>query len=707
MTASEFIRKWKDVTLSERSACQQHFLDLCELFEHPKPVEVDKTGESFTFEKGTEKHGGGKGWADVWKKGFFGWEYKRKHADLLKAYDQLLKYHKEALENPPLLVVCDMNIIEIHTNFTGTPSKVYRITLEELTDSDKFDVVRSVFHDPEKLKPGVTREVVTQEAAKRIGEIAQRLRKRGEDPHEVALFLDRIVFCMFAEDIDLLQSGLFTKLLGKAKDAPDRFRKMAEQLFGAMATGGDFGMDEIRHFNGYLFIDPTVLGLDNNDIHLLLDAAKLDWSAVDPSIFGTLFERGLDPDKRSQLGAHYTSREDIETLVEPVVMDHLRRKWREKQGKIQIILDKINAKKKDGSRKLTPATIKKNRQKANGLVHDYLTHLSSVKVLDPACGSGNFLYVTLQKMKDLEKEICLWAEDNGLGSFIPLVHPRQLHGIEINPYAHDLAQMTVWIGYIQWMRANGYGLPNDPVLESLHGNFQNRDAILDLTDPENPKEPGWPDVDYIIGNPPFLGRSKLRLELGDHYLDHLFVLYRGRLPESSDLCCYWYEKARAEVARVPRLRAGLLATQGIRGGANRRVLERIDEVSQIFFAESDRPWILDGANVHVSMVGFGGSGSKVAVLDSQTVSRINPNLTSCADISKARPLTENKGICTRGSQKRGAFDVTFAEAWTWLSDSPNPGGLPNSDVVVPFWNGIDLTRRTRDIWVVDFSILGT
>jgi len=701
LNASEFIRKWKDVQLSEKSACHEHFLDLCNLFDHPTPAEVDKTGDSFTFEKGTEKHGGGKGWADVWKKGFFGWEYKRKHADLGKAYDQLLKYHKEALENPPLLVVCDMNTIEIHTNFTDTPSEVHRIALEELADPDNFDVVRSVFHEPEKLKPGVTRDIVTKEAARRIGEIAQRLRDRGEDPHQVALFLDRIVFCMFAEDISLLKSGLFTELLGKAKDAPDRFRKMAEQLFGAMATGGDFGMDEIRHFNGYLFVDTTVLDLDNDDIRLLSDAAKLDWSAVDPSIFGTLFERGLDPSKRSQLGAHYTSREDIETLVEPVVMDHLRRKWGEHREKIEAILEKINAKKKDGSPNLTAPTIKKHRTKAAGLVHDFLTHLSNVKVLDPACGSGNFLYVTLQKMKDLEKQVCVWAEDNGLGSLIPLVHPRQLHGIEINPYAHDLAQMTVWIGYIQWMRANGYGLSNDPILEPLHGNFQNRDAILDLTDPENPCEPAWPEVDYIIGNPPFLGGNRMRQEMGDAYVDPLFEVYSDRVSPTCDLCCYWFENARSVLSTNRHLRSGLLATQGIRGGTNRDVVKRIKETGEIFFAESDRAWILDGANVHVSMVGFDDGSEPTRILDRHEVGRINSNLTSEVDITTARVLPSNASTCFRPSEKGGSFDVALREAIPMLS-APNPSGFPNSDVLRPWVNGTNLIKVRDETWVIDF-----
>ncbi len=237
MTPSEFIRKWKDVALTERSACHEHFLDLCALVGHPTPVAMDKTGDTFTFEKGVSREDGGQGWADVWKKGFFGWEYKGPHADLAKAYAQLLRY-REALENPPLLVVCDMNVIEVHTNFTGTAGVVHTLPLAELDGPRNLEVLRALFHDPEKLKPGVTSQAITAQAARHIGELAQRLRDRGDDPHAVARFLDRLVFCMFAEDIGLLQDNLFTRLLDKTKADPERLRNTVGQLFDAMASGG-------------------------------------------------------------------------------------------------------------------------------------------------------------------------------------------------------------------------------------------------------------------------------------------------------------------------------------------------------------------------------------------------------------------------------------------------------------------------------------
>jgi type II restriction/modification system DNA methylase subunit YeeA len=695
MTPAEFITKWSKVELTERSAAQQHFLDLCEMLGHAKPAEADPAGESFTFERGASKHGGGEGWADVWKRGFFGWEYKGKHKDLAAAYDQLLQY-REALENPPLLVVCDLDRIIVHTNFTATAKRVFTIPLAELGEPRHLDTLRAVFFDPEKLKPGVTSQAITAQAARQIAEIAWALRQRGEPPHEVARFLDRIVFCLFAEDIGLLPEKLFQRILANSKAEPPRFAKLIGQLFDAMADGGDFGAERIRHFNGNLFTAGPVLALTADEIEQIARAGQLDWSAVDPSIFGTLFERGMDPAKRSQLGAHYTSREDIETLVEPVVMQPLRREWSEGRAKIDTLLAKAAAGK--------PAA-KKARGEAAMIVHRFLTRLANVRVLDPACGSGNFLYVTLQKLKDLEKEVLVFAMENGLGAFLPQVGPWQLYGIELNEYAFDLAQMTVWIGYLQWTRANGFGITQTPVLRKMD-NFQCKDAILDLSDPANPREPEWPRVDFIVGNPPFLGGGFLRKELGDDYVTRLFATYGDRLPNFSDLCCYWFEKARAQIVAGKCRRAGLLATQGIRGGANREVLKRIKESGDIFFAVSDREWILEGANVHVSLVGFDDGEEKVRTLDGSPAATINANLTSTADITQARPLKANLGVCFMGPSPKAPFDISEETARAMLQAGGNVHGRPNSDVIRRVQSGVDLTRGDRGVWTIDFGLMG-
>jgi type II restriction/modification system DNA methylase subunit YeeA len=703
LNPSEFARKWSDSKLKERSGCQEHFIDLCRLVGHPTPAEIDKTGASFCFERGAPKYGGGQGWADVWKRGHFGWEYKGNNKDLEIAYGQLLQY-REALENPPLLVVSDFERIIIHTNFTNTPSEVHELSLQDFNTDKGIAILRAIFHDPDKLRPGITSQGITSEAASHIGQLAQRLRARGEEPHAVARFLDRLVFCMFAEDIDLLPNGLFGRILDKSKHDPDRFEKLMSGLFEAMASGGDFGMESIPYFNGSLFETAEVLRLERPEIEILYEASQLDWDAIDPSIFGTLFERGLDPDKRSQFGAHYTSHEDIETLVAPVVLAPLRREWGTVRAEVLAASDKSKERTDSGVRRYTDATARKHRQKAVDLVRQFLGRLTDIKILDPACGSGNFLYVSLQMLKNFEKEIIRWAQEQGLDAPLPLVHPRQLYGIELNPYAYGLAQMTVWIGHLQWIKANGFGSPPEPILQTLEGNFRNCDAIVDLTDPAGPREPEWPKVDFIVGNPPFLGGKLLRTNLGDSYVESMFDVWRNRVPAEADLCCYWFEKARAQVASGQCRRAGLLATQGIRGGANREVLKRIKESGDIFFAESARPWVLDGANVHISMVGFDNGADGQRVLDGTAAAQINANLTaSAADITQARPLAENSGIAFMGDTKGGAFDIPEAVALDMLAQ-PNPHGKPNSDVLTPWVNGMDLTRRSRGMWIVDFGV---
>lgn len=703
MNVHDFIRKWERVDLSERSASQQHFLDLCEVLEHPKPAEADPSGESFTFEKGAAKQSGGDGWADVWKKGYFAWEYKGRHKDLDAAYGQLLQY-RESLENPPLLVVSDMDRFRIHTNFTGTVKRVHEIALADLAKPDSLKVLHSVFFDPEALRPGRTNDALTEEAAATFAELSQSLRSRGHDSQTVAHFLDRLVFCLFAEDVDLLPADLFSRLLEKSREQPDRFAELLKQLFRAMATGGNFGLDDIRWFNGNLYADETVLEMTAGEIDLVRKAARYDWSEINPSIFGTLFERGLDPNKRSQLGAHYTSYDDIETIVEPVIMKPLRREWEETRATVETLL--ATGKKKAtparegaGAAKRTPAQRKKAVSEASEIIRAFLERLSHVTILDPACGSGNFLYVSLQKLKDLEKEAMLFAAERGLGAYMPYVGPWQLYGIEINPYAFDLAQMTIWIGHLQWTRRNGYGVSSDPVLRPL-SNFHNMDAILGLSDPANPKEPEWPRVDFIVGNPPFLGGKKMRAELGNQYVDTLFRLWGERVPREADLCCYWFEKARKQIEDGKCHRAGRLATQGIRGGANRKVVAQIKETGDVFFAESDRPWVLDGANVHVSMIGFDNGDETERVLDGAGVGAISTNLASCLDITDASRLPANANISFMGTTKLGPFEIAESVALGWLA-RPNPHGRPNSDILRPWLNGVGLTTGDQSQWIID------
>ncbi|MDY0144614.1 MAG: N-6 DNA methylase [Kiritimatiellia bacterium] len=716
LNASEFIAKWKKVELKERSAAQEHFLDLCRMLGHPTPAEADPTGEIFCFERGAEKHGGGDGFADVWKKDFFGWEYKGKHKDLDKAYNQLLLY-RDALANPPLLVVCDLDRIVVRTNFTKTVSVTHEIPLDRLGEPRSLEILRAVFFDPEKLRPGKTSVAITQEAAQYFADMAESMRKRGLDSADVAHFLDRVVFCLFAEDIGLLPNQIFTRITEKSGGDPAKFGRFIVQLFEAMATGGEFGLETILHFNGSLFDAATVPDLTADEVTRITASARLDWSSVEPSIFGTLFERGLDPAKRSQLGAHFTGKEDIDLIVDVVVMQPLLREWEETK---QIVATLLATGKKgraawpkppagDGRHveptrpTLTPAVLKKARAEAEVLIQRFLTRLQSVKVLDPACGSGNFLYVALQKLKDLEKTVILHSMDSGLASFFPMIGPWQLYGIELNPYAHDLAQMTVWIGWLQWLKFNGFGSPEEPILRAMSANFQNRDAILDLSDPAKPKEPDWPKVDFIIGNPPFLGGKIIRRELGGEYVEKLFACYGKRIPNFSDLCCYWFEKARAHIENGGAKRAGLLATQGIRGGSNREVLKRIKQTGDIFWAISDKDWVLDGANVHVSLIAFDGGNEEKRILDGREVDEINANLSTASNAAMARGLLDNKGVCYIGVMKAGPFDISEAEAGAMLN-IPNANGRPNSDVLRPRLNAKDILQRQAGGWIIDFGV---
>jgi hypothetical protein len=284
---------------------------------------------------------------------------------------------------------------------------------------------------------------------------------------------------------------------------------------------------------------------------------------------------------------------------------------------------------------------------------------------------------------------------------LPRIGPETVMGIEINAYAAELARVTIWIGQIQWMVGHGFGRDN-PILRPLD-HIETRDALLDLSDPAHPCEAEWPAAEFIVGNPPFLGAKLLRRGLGNDYVETLFGIFGDRLPGMSDLCAYWHEKARAAIATHSSKRAGLLATQGIRGGLGRRALERIKDSGDIFFARSDDPWILSGANVHISFVGQDDGSEIGRELDGQLVDSINANLTTGIDVTRARRLRENRGIAFIADVKGGSFDIDAATATAMLA-APNPDGRSNAKVVRPWVNGADVTGRRRGWWIVDFPI---
>ena len=699
MTPHEFITKWRASELKERSASQEHFIDLCRLLGEPTPAEADPTGETYCFERGARKDTGGDGWADVWKRHHFAWEYKGRRADLAAAFEQLRQYSL-ALENPPLLIVSDMVRFRIRTNWTNSVSQTHEFELDDLADAATRDRLKWAFSSPDRLRPGETRQSLTERAASSFASVAQALRERGHDPQTVAHFVNRLVFCMFADDVGLLPDYMFTRMLHHAQMAPEKFSELAGELFRVMAFGGRVGFETVAWFNGGLFDDNDALPLDRSDIKTVLAASNLDWSEVDPSILGTLFERGLDPDKRAQLGVHYTDRDKIMLLVEPVVIRPLLAEWAAEKTEITAELERAEAAK-------SPATRTKRRKEAERRYRAFLNRLRGFTVLDPACGSGNFLYLALQALKDLEHRVQLEAETLGFQRAFPEVGPANVKGIEINPYAAELARVSVWIGEIQWMRRNGFAEARNPVLKPLD-TIECRDAILtaDSTEPE------WPAADVVIGNPPFLGGKLLITHLGEDYVSRMFATYAGQVPREADLVCYWFEKAGRQIAFGKAARAGLVATNSIRGGANRRAVQTATDTRRIFEAWSDEPWVIDGAAVRVSLVCFSRADDESAAgarLDGQPVDEIYTDLTARrggvgVDLTGVRRLPENAGVSFMGDTKGGPFNVSGDQARAWLRLPANPNGRNNADVLKPWVNGMDLTRRPTGKWIVDFGL---
>jgi MmeI, DNA-methyltransferase domain/MmeI, helicase spacer domain/MmeI, N-terminal domain/MmeI, target recognition domain len=740
MTAEQFVQKWEGVDLPERAASQEHFIDLCRLIGQPTPAEADPTGKEYCFEKPVKVVGaaskgskGDSGVVDVWKKGCFAWEYKRKdkYKNLDEAYRQLYQY-RDALDNPPLSVVCDIRTFVVRSHFPGYPTEKWVIRLEELPAKLKF--FQQIFSKPEDLRPLRTREQTTREIAEVFADVANALIQRHisddmslwtspGDP--VAHFLMKVMFCLFAEDVGLLPRNLFTRLIDRCLFEPEKFQPRVAELFTKMKTGGDFGSENIDYFNGGLFDDSPPLALRDSELRTLRRVAEKPWAGVEPTIFGTLFERILDPKKRAQIGAHYTSKEDILLVVDPVVMEPLWLEWGEMKSKLQSDLDKHDAEPSRKKRDVLSAPIKL-------AIEEFRRRLAKVRVLDPACGSGNFLYVTLQRLLDLEDETVRYCATHDIYvDPVPRVRPTQMHGIEINPYAAELAQVVVWIGHLQWLHEHSITDPHRPILDKLQC-IENRDAILDFipasrTSPSPPipgegegegsarKRKGsgqsaagkkipvpasWPEADFVIGNPPFLGSKLFRKNgLTDDYVNAMYKAFD--LPRTSDLCCYWFELGRRFIERHPDTRVGLLATQGIRGEFNREVLERISRAGSLFMAWSDREWILEGANVHVSIIGFDSGIEKIRILDGRSVLAIHADLTSDVDTVSAQLLNENRDLGFMGDTKVGPFEIDWPVAAQLLRE-PNAAGVSNADVVRPWVNGLDVIRRPRAMWILDF-----
>jgi hypothetical protein len=697
--ATEFIARWKSSGAAERANCQPFLAELCDLLgvPRPDPTVPDDTHNAYVFERNVIFHNGDGttsiGRIDLYKRGCFvleakqGSESETRRAALsaaeeerrqrqrkgtatrdtaaweramMKARGQAENYARAlppAEGRPPFVVVVDVGYcIELFSEFTrsgGTyvpfpdPQR-YRIPIDALADVAVRESLRLLWTDPMSLDPSRKSAKVTREIADRLARLAQSLEGSGHRPKSVAGFLMRCLFTMFAEDVHLLPENAFSDLLGKLREKPNDFKSAIEDLWRVMNSGGYYSgfMTKLLRFNGGLFAEPHALDLNRDQLDLLIEAAQADWRDVEPAIFGTLLERALDPDERHKLGAHYTPRAYVERLVLPTIVEPLREEWTAAQAAAFTLAGQ-------GKQK-----------EAQAEIHRFHRRLCSVRVLDPACGSGNFLYVTLEHLKRLEGEVFNTLADLGekqtlIESEGITVDPHQLLGIEINPRAAAITELVLWIGYLQWHhRTHGDVNPPEPVIKDFK-NIENRDAVLahdkerividpttnqpvtrwdgktykkhpvtgeDVPDESarvplyeypNPRPAEWPKAEFVVGNPPFIGNWRMRQALGDGYVEALRHTM-AEVPETSDYVMYWWHHAAGLARRGAIHRFGLIATNSLRQTFNRRVLDYHmrdpKKPLSLLFAIPDHPWVdaAEGAAVRISMtVGTAGETSGV------------------------------------------------------------------------------------------------
>jgi type II restriction/modification system DNA methylase subunit YeeA len=527
---------------------------------------------------------------------------------------------------------------------------------------------------------------------------------------------------------------MLDELLAIAQQDAASFSDAASLLFRAMKDpGGRVGFRPVPWFNGGLFDDDTALPLLAEDIALLNRAAANDWSQVDPSIFGTLFERGVDPNKRSQLGAFYTDREKIELLVGAVVTKPFTSEWETIKATIEAKMDEraavlkafpeaadaalalttanaVTPETQSARKHMKQASERRNRKlsallaDADALYRRFLTKLRAFRILDPACGSGNFLYVSMLDLKNLEHRVSVDAENMGLEPSFPTIGPEAVLGIELNPYAAEMARVSVWIGHIQWARRHGYPPPSNPVLRNLD-TIECRDALIG----SDGQKASWPVADVIVGNPPFIGDKQMIRELGEEYTRTVRELYKGAASGQSDLVCFWFAKAKDCMDGGHLQRVGFVSTNSIRTGKNRGILEKINGSYSIYAAWSDEPWINEGASVRVSITCFTKEQPLLpCTLNGIEVEGIFPNLQPRRDdhdvsITSSAKLICNKGFTRTGVFINGPFGISEATAVDMLLAPENLNGRGNSDVIKKLMNGDDIMGRSEVRWIIDFG----
>jgi len=779
---TEFITRWKGNTGSERANFQSFMRDLCGLLDLPlpDPGKGENAHNAYVYERfiapqradsTTEKR-----YIDLYRRDCFVLEGKQTGKALASqshqnaigaARSQAERYVRglplEEVEHgrPPFVVVVDVgNAIYLFSEFSRTGGNYvaypdprhHEIRLDDLHKPEVQDRLRRLWLDPESLDPSRHAARVTKQVSATLAQLAKSLEQSGIEVERVANFLKRCLFTMFAEDVELLPAGSFHDLLVDIKDRnPEVFPHAVKGLWETMNAGGysERLMQTIKRFNGGLFkgIDPIPLTVEQ--IQLLIDAAKADWRFVEPAIFGTLLERALDPRERHKLGAHYTPRAYVERLVMPTLIEPLREEWGDVRGAAETLL-----------RQGKP-------DKALQEVEAFHYRLCQVRVLDPACGSANFLYVSLEHMKRLEGEVLAFIAEQSQGQGMLeteglTVDPHQFLGMEINPRAAAIAELVLWIGYLQWhYRLNDrLDLP-EPILRDFH-NIECRDALIeyDSREPEldengvpvtiwdgvamkaspttgelipdetsrttvyryhNPRRAEWPEADYIVGNPPFIGASTMRRSLGDGYVDAVRQVFKGVVPDSADFVMYWWHTAAEKVRHGQAQRFGFITTNSLRQTFNRRVLEpHLGDTKKplsLAFVVPDHPWVdvNDGAAVRIAMtVGVAGEQAgqlrqvtkEVSSEDrearevqlSQRGGKVFADLTIGADVASAESLRANEGISSPGVKLHGAGFIVKPEEAAALGVGEEEG---LERVIRDYRNGRDLTQKPRGVKVID------
>jgi hypothetical protein len=819
-----FIQRWEISTASERATSQSFIIELCELLDVPRPHAT--ADRDYMFERALkEAHADGQEsdrYVDCYKRGHFILEAKKVNIGshtksysktLFGAHAQAQNYARAlpaAEGRPPIIMVIDVGqVIQLFSEFSRTGGnyipypdpRSHQIKLQDLRDEKIRQRLRQIWTDPMALDPSRVNAEVTRDVASVLATVAKSLEADGHPPHQVGAFLTRCLFSMFAEDVGLLPAsgegkGAFSELLQTHRANPPTLQRMLQALWADMDRGGFSAalVKDVLKFNGKLFkasqAEGYALPLKQGQIDSLLTAARANWTKVEPAIFGTLLERALDPVERHALGAHYTPRAYVDRLVIPTVIDPLRAEWSDTLAATMVLMgehdalntqadqlsDELAQKQKtqrDGKAKAQSelnaidklrANARAQKREAIQTVKGFHHRLCTLRVLDPACGSGNFLYVTLEHLKRLEGEVLNQLEtlddsQGKLGLEGETVTLQQLLGIELNTRAAALAELVLWIGYLQW-QARTVGVANiaEPVVHN-YGNIDNRDAVLayDGTEPQkdeagrivtrwdgktfklnpvtglnvpdesaqvvqeryiNPHKAQWPKVDFIVGNPPFIGNKRMRDALGDGYANALRSAW-PEVPESADFVMYWWHKAAETVRTGQAQRFGLITTNSLTMIFNRRVIEAHQNATpplSLDFAIPDHPWVdsADGAAVRIAMsVGSTGQregrlmqvvseiesdNGELAVTLSARTGLIHADLKVGANVAGARRLQANDRLSNRGVIPHGkGFSITPEEAKRLGLGSVTD--LPQH--IRPYRNGKDLTGTPRGIMVID------